>query len=117
MRYLKTLRMEVKTMNEQPLAPLFVRIDPELADLMPGYLANRRKDVAAIRSAVAEGNMETPRMVGHSMKGSGASYGFDAVTDIGKRIESAAREGMGEDVLRHVDSLEDYLNRVKIIND
>ena len=46
-----------------------IHADPEIADLIPKFLDNRQKDIAAIESALQQSDFETIRMLGHSMKG------------------------------------------------
>ena len=67
-----------------------VIVDRDLEDLIPGYLSNRERDVAKVAEALAAGDFETLRVIGHSMKGSGGGYGFDALSDLGSQIEQAA---------------------------
>jgi len=38
-------------MEEQRSEKIIAHVDPDLADLIPGYLANRKKDIAAIHDA------------------------------------------------------------------
>jgi HPt (histidine-containing phosphotransfer) domain-containing protein len=49
------------------------------------------------------------------MKGAGGSYGFDAVTDIGKSLEEAAKNNNTEGIQRSVGELAAYLERVEVI--
>jgi len=51
------------------------------------------------------------------MKGSGGGYGFDEITAIGMRIESAAGEEDAAEIRRQVEALRDYLKRVEVIYD
>ncbi len=66
-------------------------VDPDIVDLIPIYLNNRRADVAAIRDLLLRGEFGEVQRLGHSMKGSGTPYGFPELTDLGDRIEIAAR--------------------------
>ena len=104
-------------MEEQRSGKIMVHVDPELADLIPGYLANRQKDIVAIYDAIEKRDLETIRILGHSMKGSGGGYGFDAITDIGAALEKAAQEGREEVIRREIIRLEDYLRDVVIVCD
>ena len=67
-----------------------VRVDPDLAELVPGFLENRRRDVEAIAAALAHADYEHVRILGHNMKGSGAGYGLHRITEIGAALEQAA---------------------------
>lgn len=99
-------------LNEEEI---IVRVDSEIEDLVPGYLENRRKDIITIRTALENRDFETIKVIGHSMKGSGGGYGFDKITDIGKSIELAAKESNHEDIVKFLDELLDYLERIIIV--
>jgi len=93
---------------------IVVRINPDLKALIPGYFANRHKDIHAMREALAQGDYETIRVLGHSMKGSGGGYGFDTITEIGSSIEQAARDREPDAIRRWVGELLTYLERVQV---
>lgn len=90
-----------------------VEIDPDLIDLIPGYLENRQKDIEAIKQGLAESDYETIRTLGHRMKGSGGGYGFQRISEIGKQIEEAAVAGRNEEVNDQLNELQDYLAKVE----
>lgn len=94
-----------------------VHVDPDIADLIPGFLENRRADIRMIDQALTRGDLELIRGIGHSMKGAGGSYGFDAITDIGKAIEEGAKRGDVEAINRAVRELSSYLDRVEVVFD
>ena len=48
------------------------------------------------------------------MAGAGASYGFDALTDLGERLVSAARAGDVATLLAIQQAIDDYLARVVV---
>lgn len=98
-------------MEEQSI---LVTVERDLEDLIPAFMARRHEDVGKLRGALEAGDVETLRVIGHSMKGTGGGYGFDGLSEIGAAIESAAKAGdlarAGEWLAR----LEDYLARVKV---
>ena len=63
-----------------------VRIDPDLKDLIPGFLDNRAVDVAKMRDLLQRQDFAQIHLIGHSMKGAGGGYGFDRITEIGAAI-------------------------------
>jgi len=91
-----------------------VIVDADIADLIPGFLNNRAKDVATLRDRAERGDFDAVRMLGHSMKGAGGGYGFDRISEIGATIETAAGRTDARSVLAAADALEDYLARVEI---
>ncbi len=96
---------------------IIVHIDPDLEDLIPGYIENRYGDIRKIKDALTKGDYETIRILGHSMKGSGGGYGFDAITDLGRSIEQAAKEHDEGAIKRLLEDLEAYLKKVQIVYD
>jgi HPt (histidine-containing phosphotransfer) domain-containing protein len=91
-----------------------VKVDKDLEDLIPTFLSNRRKELDALRVALAAADFEKLRQLGHRMRGVGNSYGFDDVTDIGKHIEEGARSGDKAALEKHIAQYGDYLSRVEI---
>lgn len=92
-----------------------VTIDPDLADLVPGFLNNRRRDVEKLTALLAARNFTDIRMIGHSMKGAGGGYGFDPITDIGGSIEKAALAADSDAIEQATAQLADYLARVDVV--
>jgi hypothetical protein len=99
-----------------PHGDIVVYVDPDLADLIPGYLENRRQDVQEIGRLLVEGNLREILKLGHSMKGSGGGYGFEGITLIGEEIEEAARRGDKDGVSALKERLAGYLSRVKVVS-
>jgi HPt (histidine-containing phosphotransfer) domain-containing protein len=93
---------------------IIVRVDPDIADLIPGFLQNREKDIRDMESCLTTQNFEHIERLGHSMKGSGAGYGFDGISEIGRLIELAAKERNLENIRKGIEDLKDYLGRVEI---
>jgi hypothetical protein len=96
---------------------IIVNVDPDLADLIPGFLNNRTKDVETIRTLLGKGDFEAIRLLGHSMKGAGGGYGFDRITELGDVIESAAIKGDAATIGAINDELADYLARVEPVSE
>jgi HPt (histidine-containing phosphotransfer) domain-containing protein len=95
---------------------IIVYADPEIADLIPGFLENRRKDIKAVNEALREGDLETIRLLGHSMKkGANGSYGFETVTEIGNSLEESAKNNNAEGIQRSMQELAAYLDRVEVL--
>jgi hypothetical protein len=49
------------------------------------------------------------------MSGTGGTYGFPRITEIGEALESAARQENPEQVRAHVEELLKYLGRVEVV--
>ena len=91
-----------------------VRVDADLADLVPGYLESRKKDVERGRDGVGRGEFDKVRIVGHSMAGSGGGYGFPGITRIGRNIERGAMAHDADQVRSAARELELYLSRMVV---
>ena len=96
---------------------IVVHVDPDIEDLIPGFLENRQKDINVIKESLESSDYDTIERLGHTMKGSGGGYGFDEITEIGFKIENAAKEKNADEILRQVHDLSDYLGRVEVVYD
>lgn len=94
---------------------IVVYIDEGLECLMEGFFENRWSDIEKIYEALASGDYETARVLGHSMKGSGGGYGFDAITDMGSAIEIAAKNQDEPEVRKQLTELSTYLELVEVL--
>lgn len=92
-----------------------VQVDRDLQDIVPGFLANRQKDLGTLRSALAEHDFATIQVLGHRMKGDGGGYGFDRITEIGSVMELAAARHDHPAIAQYTAELEDFLARVSVI--
>jgi CheY-like chemotaxis protein len=89
--------------------------DPDTAPLVPAFLENRREDLQAMRSLLEQGAFRAIESVGHKMKGTGRSYGFEAISRIGSDIELAAHQQDATTIQQLLEGLDSYLSRVKIV--
>ena len=96
---------------------IIIHVDPDIAELIPGFLENRRKDIAAMLDAVQQGDFESVQVLGHSMKGAGGGYGFDAITEIGAALEQAAKQRNAVEIRNRVHELSRYLDQVEVVRD
>ena len=94
---------------------IVVKIDPELEDLIPGFLNNRTKDLATLQAALKEQNYQSIQSVGHSLKGVGGGYGFTGMSEIGAAIEKAAKERAVADLPVLIERYGKYLNAIQVV--
>ena len=66
------------------------------------------------RQGLAAGDYESIWSRGHNMKGVGAAYGFEYLTDLGAEFEAAARRQDDGELRRCLAALEDYLDRLDV---
>jgi PAS domain S-box-containing protein len=96
----------------------FVPAHPKIAAQIPAFLKNRRHDVVTMLAALARGDFGTVARLGHKMKGVGASFGFQTITDLGGALEDeATNAGADTDTAasrKWVGELSSYLDRVEV---
>ncbi len=99
---------EERLQNQEVVLPP----NPHIAARIPVFLQNRRRDILSMVEALTRGDLDTVRRLGHNMRGTGTSYGFQAITDIGAAIEQEA-ERLDAVTARHwIDELARYLDKV-----
>jgi HPt (histidine-containing phosphotransfer) domain-containing protein len=94
---------------------IVVNIDPDLEELIPGYLNNRLKDVQEAEALLNNGDFESIQRIGHTMKGSGGGYGFDFISAIGLALEENAKEKNMNNIQASLHDLCDFLERVQVV--
>jgi CheY-like chemotaxis protein/HPt (histidine-containing phosphotransfer) domain-containing protein len=88
--------------------------DPEIAHLVPGFLAGRRHDVQTVLHALTDSDYDAIRRVGHMLKGTGGAYGFDGISEIGSRLEEGAERQDFDQIRETVAALDSYLAHVRL---
>lgn len=92
-----------------------VTLAREFQELIPKFIENRRRELEALRDALAAGRYEQLGELGHRMRGIGASYGFDRVSALGRLIEQHAVAADREALASCVADYADYLQRLHVV--
>ena len=92
-----------------------ISIDPDLRDLIPGFLHNRRHDIQTLLDAIAVGDFETIGTLGHRMRGDGGGYGFHMISEIGHALEKAALERNSHEITARIQELNTYLGCIEVV--
>ena len=95
--------------------PIIVTVAKDLEDLVPTFMKNRGKELETLRNALATGEFEQLRQIGHRMKGVGNSYGFEKVTQLGHHIEDRAKAADRDALAASIEEYAGYLARVQIV--
>lgn len=93
---------------------IIVEVDPDLEDLIPGFLENRKADVEKLQAELKAGEFANIQSIGHSIKGVGGGYGFERMSELGAAIEMAAKTKDSDQLQDNIMQLNDYLQRVEI---
>jgi hypothetical protein len=67
-----------------------VTVAGDLRHLVPIFVANRAKELEALRAALTLANFELLRQLGSRMKGVGIPYGFQRISDLGEHVVAGA---------------------------
>lgn len=92
-----------------------VVIDKDLKDIVPEYIENRKKDCEILENLIKESNFDEIQKIGHKMAGSGAGYGFDDISRIGKEIEINAMQKNMENIQKALEELKNYVYNLEIV--
>jgi HPt (histidine-containing phosphotransfer) domain-containing protein len=92
-----------------------LRLDEDLRDLIPGFIANKRADARSILLAADRGDFEGLEKVGHRIKGEGGSYGLDRISELGAEIEAAATNRDAAAIRRCAANITSYLDSLNIV--
>jgi HPt (histidine-containing phosphotransfer) domain-containing protein len=94
--------------------PIDVVINAEIEEIIPFFFEKRRNNIEALETALAAGDLISISKIGHQIKGSGGSYGFDQISRLGATIEKAANKGDLVTAGIALCDLRDYLDRVVV---
>jgi len=91
-----------------------VKVDAELADLIPNYMSNRWADLRTARQLLIARDFDELSRMAHRIRGSAASYGFVALGDIIQVLETAAVEQDAAATEVQLGAFEAFLHTVRI---
>lgn len=91
-----------------------VIVDAAIEELIPFFFENRKEDLLKLEKAIIEKDFETIMKLGHSLKGTGGSYGFHLISKKGAELEDAS-SGKDIEMLSIIkNQLTDYLEKVDV---
>jgi histidine phosphotransfer protein HptB len=88
--------------------------DPDLAEIVDLFVEEMSGRVAALLGQLNAADWEGLRRTAHQLKGAAGSYGFDGISPIAGKVESAVRDGEAEERIRAtVEELIDLCGRTR----
>ena len=105
----------IPPVNANGSGRVIVYIDPDLEEIVPGFLENRRNDAAALVTAIQGNDLRTVRLLGHRMRGDGGGYGFEEISRIGEALEQAALREDREVMKQQTTALANFLAQVEVV--
>jgi len=88
-------------------------IPEELKDIIPAYLERRKEDSAQLNDLMAKKDFAGIMRIAHKLKGNGASFGFDHITELGDRMNDAAKSENSEEVKKVIQEFENEIQQIK----
>jgi signal transduction histidine kinase/CheY-like chemotaxis protein/HPt (histidine-containing phosphotransfer) domain-containing protein len=121
---IERLREALAPLAEGPAHPvpppggeaILVTVDGRLHDLASRFLTNCGRDAARLRAALEGGDFNVARSIGHTLHGTGGSYGFEELTRLGRAIEENSMRRDAAGITSLAAQLEDYLARVRPVS-
>ncbi len=92
-------------------APIVVRADPDIADLVPQYLNRRRSELGDLQAALQAADTVSLQRMAHRIKGTAAGYGCVELGDLAAALDAAARSGDLRGAERMVMAMAQWLAR------
>jgi CheY-like chemotaxis protein/HPt (histidine-containing phosphotransfer) domain-containing protein len=88
--------------------------DPDMAGILPLFLASLTGSVTSIESLLAAGDLAGLRSAIHQLKGAGGSYGFQGLSDAAEIAENSLRSAAPMEVVKpQVDALVELIRNVR----
>ena len=110
------IRRHALPCNQQPAHPTAASsaapIEQSISALAPRYLRNVEKELKALRLAEAAEDYTTIQRIGHNLHGTGKSFGFPYITEVGTTIELAARDHAIDQIRTAIDDFGSYLEHL-----
>lgn len=100
--------------TKHELAPVItVEVDPRIRDLALRFLEGAREESGRLAAALQARDLQRVRLIGHMLKGSSTSFGFEELGRLGGMLEHAARNEDVESARGIALRVADYLVRVQ----
>ena len=90
-----------------------VLVDPDMLELIPDYILRVSQDTEKIGRLLENEEWSSIRHLAHNLVGTGGSYGFQQISDLGERLLHAARDRVVGEVVVVEEALKRYLASVR----
>lgn len=90
--------------------------DPDFADILPLFIDELPGIRAVVNDAARSNDFDSLRREAHKLRGSAGGYGFSGLSTLAGKLEDSCKNSAEDEtmVLRNVNELLDYLDRVRI---
>ncbi|MCS7012585.1 MAG: Hpt domain-containing protein [Chloroherpetonaceae bacterium] len=94
---------------------IIVHIDADLQDIVPLFLQSRADDVQKLQSALQAARYDEMYVIAHNLAGTGAGYGFETISDIGRQMCDAIKAQKLDGLPTLIEQLQSYLSAVEVV--
>ncbi|PLX16129.1 MAG: Hpt domain-containing protein [Candidatus Muiribacterium halophilum] len=91
-----------------------VEVDIDLKEFIPDFIEGKVKSFKDVSKLIENKDYEGIYKIGHGLKGTGSAYGFDFITEFGKRLESLSKEKDDSSIQKLCDEALEYLDKIDI---
>lgn len=91
-----------------------ISIDKDLEDLVPTYLETRKKELVKLKELLNQNAAAEIAAIAHKLAGNAGGYGFQELTDIGRRLESAGKASDKSLMTKEIENIAQYLDSVEV---
>ena len=109
--YRYTVSDDVVKLVEQAGPSAGEEITPDVAELVPQYLASKWKQMEEARGHLLLHDLEPVRRFGHNLRGTARGYGLPPLENIGRDLEIAAASQEESRIAEQLERLRQFLNQ------
>lgn len=112
--YRHTVSDDVAKLVEQGGKNTVEEIAPDVAELVPQYLASKWKQMEEAQGRLLVHDLEPVRRFGHNLRGTARGYGFPPLENIGRDLEVAAASQEESGIAEQLERLRQFLEQEAI---
>jgi PAS domain S-box-containing protein len=112
--YRYTVSNDTVKLLEQAEEPDHQEVAPEVAALVPQYLASKWKQMEEAQVRLLARDFEPVRRFGHNLRGTARGYGFPPLEHIGRDLEVAAASQEEAKISEQLDRLRQFLHQESV---
>ena len=106
--------MKSSTVPNGPIVSTLLTEDPSFVDIVTEFVAGLRPRLQQMEAALSRRQLADLRRLAHQLKGSGGGYGFDILTDLGRRLEEASLHNDPAECRKTLDELQSTVLRITV---
>lgn len=80
------------------------------------YLERRKADLHHCKHYLNEFNFQEIVKIGHQLKGNGATFGYGQLSELGSRLEAAAKKGDDEALKKILEEFSEWVDENHLLN-